>query len=35
VIHDAGSRFNLTGVDVERRKLSAGEIVDALTRKPR
>jgi hypothetical protein len=35
VIHDAGSRFNLTGVDVERRKLSAVEIVDALTRKPR
>ena len=35
VIHDAGSRFNLTGVDVERRKLSAAEIVDTLTRKPR
>jgi dienelactone hydrolase len=35
LIHGAGSRFNLTGVDVQRRKLSASEIVDALTRKQR
>jgi hypothetical protein len=35
LIHGAGSRFNLTGVDVQRRKLSASEIVAALTRKQR
>jgi hypothetical protein len=33
VVHDAGARFNLAGVEVERRKLSAAEIVDVLKRK--
>jgi hypothetical protein len=33
VIHDAGSRFTLTGVDVQPSKLSAGEIVERLARK--
>ncbi len=33
VIHDAGKRFDLPGIDVERRRLAPSEIVDALRRK--
>jgi hypothetical protein len=35
LIHDAGSHFNLPGVDAKRNRLSAAEIVAALTRKHR
>jgi dienelactone hydrolase len=35
LIHDAGNRFNLPGVSVERRKLAPAEIVEALTRQVR
>jgi dienelactone hydrolase len=33
VIHDAGSAFTLSGLPIERRKLAADEIVDALVRR--
>ncbi|HTM23970.1 MAG TPA: hypothetical protein VL225_02185 [Vicinamibacterales bacterium] len=32
ILHNAGDRFTLTGVRVERRRLEPGEIVDALVR---
>jgi hypothetical protein len=32
VIHDAGPRFSLAGTDVERRRLSPDEIIQAVTR---
>jgi dienelactone hydrolase len=35
LIHGAGDRFRLSGVEVQRRKLSAAEIVDRLTRRQR